>query len=353
MKAQDAQMKAQDAQMKKLASENASLQSKLRDANNGNTARTSPSQSKVTQRMEQKLSSEATLEEFENWRYLWDMFVGVNELKKIPVETQVQHLCLSFTADMLEVLRNKLKIPPDTEMSVDEILVEVRKHFRKKRNIILDKVDFMSRKQEEGESFDSYYNALQRIAKHAEIESETMDQKMVTKIIHGLRDSDLREKLLSIDPLPTTDDVVKRCIAAESSKKDNMALDKTKVNKAGKQQRGRSPSKGNKDSRGQSANKSGCTWCGNKKSHKDDRTKCPANGKECGSCGLKGHFTKVCFGQKKKMNHIRVKRAGKGPAPTIKAILQAGDNDPTQLTVLPDSGAEATVASNKLLRTSG
>ena len=179
--------------------------------------------------MDQKLSSEATLEEFENWRYLWDMFVGVNELKKIPVETQVQHLCLSFTSDMLEVLRNKLKIPSDTDMSVDEILVEVRKHFRKKRNIILDKVDFMNRRQEEGESFDSYYNAWQRIGRHAEIEAETVDQKMVAKIIHGLKDLELREKLLSIDPLPSADEVIKRCIAAESSKNDNMALDKTRI----------------------------------------------------------------------------------------------------------------------------
>ena len=228
------QLKAQGAQMKKLASENAALQNQIREANNGNSARTSQIQSKVTQRMDQKLSSEATLEEFENWRYLWDMFVGVNELKKIPVETQVQHLCLSFTSDMLEVLRNKLKIPSDTDMSVDEILVEVRKHFRKKRNIILDKVDFMNRRQEEGESFDSYYNALQRIGRHAEIEAETVDQKMVAKIIHGLKDLELREKLLSIDPLPSADEVIKRCIAAESSKNDNMALDKTRIQKIGK-----------------------------------------------------------------------------------------------------------------------
>ena len=58
--------------------------------------------------------------------------------------------------------------------------------------------------------------------------------------------------------------------------------------------------------RGPPRNQSGCFWCGDEKDHRDDRSECPANGKECNNCGIFGHFGKQCF-RKKNINCIKIR----------------------------------------------
>ena len=103
---------------------------------------------------------------------------------------------------MAETMKNLLGIGLDTQKTTDEVLEEFRKFFRQKTNIIVDRVEFWKRNQQEGESFLSYLKVLKKMAKRAELDGMKEEQLLVTKITHGIRDQNWQKKAPGSKPVP-------------------------------------------------------------------------------------------------------------------------------------------------------
>ena len=71
-------------------------------------------------------------------------------------------------------------------------------HFVSHRNIISERVKFNSRKQEDGETADSFITALYGLAEHCAF-GELHDELIRDRIVVGIKDADLSEKL-QLDP---------------------------------------------------------------------------------------------------------------------------------------------------------
>ena len=59
-----------------------------------------------------------------------------------------------------------------------------------------ERYKFYSRMQESGESYDHYRKALRQLAERCEFESITPNQILRDKLVFGIRDSKVRERLL-------------------------------------------------------------------------------------------------------------------------------------------------------------
>ena len=66
----------------------------------------------------------------------------------------------SMDSSMRTYVKNAIGIRDEDDETVEEIIQKMADHFRNKTSVAVDRVAFMKRKQEPGESFDNFYAAL-------------------------------------------------------------------------------------------------------------------------------------------------------------------------------------------------
>ena len=71
------------------------------------------------------------------------------------------------------VLQTKLD---DNSTSIDEVINEMQTYLRSQRNVVLDRKEFYSRNQQNGESFDDYYMIVSEIEIDFDISEEILVQ---------------------------------------------------------------------------------------------------------------------------------------------------------------------------------
>lgn len=64
------------------------------------------------------------------------------------------------------------------------------------------------RRQGLSEKFDKFYISLKRLENAANVCGTCVDARMATRIMEGIRDADTTNKLLTIDLIPTAQDIV-------------------------------------------------------------------------------------------------------------------------------------------------
>ena len=190
----------------------------------------------------------------------------------------------------------------DTDQSKNQpVLQRFAAYCQPLKNVPFERYKFYSTMQESGESYDHYRTALRQLAERCEFESITPNQILRDKLVFGIRDSKVRERLLREKnlSLEETDEI---CHSHETMVQQMRVAgdaglsvaDAGNVNavskkpKRGKRRRGRGSR--NANTRGNS-----CEFCG----REHDLAKlenCPAFGRSCNKCGKKNHFAKVCFG---------------------------------------------------------
>ena len=73
-------------------------------------------------------------------------------------------------------------------------------HFIKRRNVIFERAKFNMRKQEDGETADSFITALYELAEHCNY-GNLREEMIRDRLVVGIRDSKLSEKLQLDDAL--------------------------------------------------------------------------------------------------------------------------------------------------------
>ena len=80
--------------------------------------------------------------------------------------------------------------------------------MRSRRNIALDRVAFAERRQQPGEYFDDILVALRKFGANTDLCHECVDQRITTQIMLGIRDVELKTKLLAIHPYPPRQEAI-------------------------------------------------------------------------------------------------------------------------------------------------
>ena len=239
------------------------------------------------------LQADANYSKFLSWRETWQDYAMLIKLDSLEEETQRAHLRSCISEEMRNYIKCALGISKETSLSCNQILDDVEHHLRQRRNIALDRVAFEERRQQEGESFDNFFVNIKKLSAEADLCGHCLDQRLVTKIMTGVRCKDLKQKLLAISPFPELKEVINICRSYESSVRDSTSLDEKTLNKISKY---KLQKKSNPTDPVKTNSNNSCIRCGYNRHPLD---KCPARDATCGYCKKVGHWTKNCLLAKK------------------------------------------------------
>ena len=237
----------------------------------------------------------ASPDEWPKWLRRFERFRQASGLTEKSEEAQVNTLiyCMGDRAD--DILRS-FKLPEEDTKKYKVVKDKFEGHFVKRRKVIFERAKFNSRKQELSEPVDVFITALYTLAENCNY--GTLHDEMVRdRIVVGIRDSSLSEKL-QLDAELTLSTAVAKVRQAEEVKKQEPLLrgetpatgEKKPDIPVGAVQRGRRGGKVNRKPK--SAPRTTCTRCGKTPPH--DRHSCPARDAICRKCSKRGHFQVVC-----------------------------------------------------------
>ena len=147
------------------------------------------------------------------------------------------------------------------------------------------------------ESMDTYIRELKARVVDCNY-GQLEDSLLCDRLICGVSDEKLREKLLQTDDM-TMEKCITMCrrsevkasqVAERNELKETDAMTRDGRAPAAQAERHGPPQWRSQPTRDSTNSRTSCTWCG----YNHDRDKCPARDKECNYCHKMGHFSKVC-----------------------------------------------------------
>ena len=192
---------------------------------------------------------------------------------------------------------------------IKPLIKQFTEYCQGKRNITVIRYHFNTSRQKDGESFDTYLTDLRNKIRDCEY-GDLEDSLLRDRIVGGVRDETLREKLLQTEKLDITK-CMDLCRLSEISASHLKASNEQTVqqvkqkwrkgqgrgNPNGKQFQTKPPSK-YKGKGASTETGSKCRNCGGR--HRfTPREACPAYQKQCHACGKINHFQSVCLSTKR------------------------------------------------------
>lgn len=227
------------------------------------------------------------------------------------------------------------KIVDDKGDPTDEDDIVVAALFKKfddyckpKRNLIVERHKFNTRRQNPGEAVDHYITELKTLAASCEYGNLTNDL-ITSQLVAGIQSDKIRDRLLREGSGLTLEKTIDICrsheVTQEQMKLFHGECEVDSVNKrhSGQNNRARhssmtsdrnSRSKQVQEGRTERSNVVACRNCG--RNHEARR--CPAYGKECYRCQKKNHFGKMCRSDSKQSQR---------PNKEVKAIRADSSDD--------------------------
>ncbi|XP_069136748.1 uncharacterized protein [Argopecten irradians] len=234
----------------------------------------------------------------ENWRR-WsqrlDVYLTASGSTEKSEATQVAILLHTIGEDGMEIYNNFVFANDADKLKWEPVLDKFQEYCNPRKNTVIERYMFWETKQKEGESIDHFVTELKTRAKNCEFGDQT-NMMIRDRLIFGIDNTRLKERLLRDSADPTLDRVVEICRASEASARQIKEISEPGsspgmavhvVNKRAKHK----PSKHHqKTSQQKSTHSMKCSRCGT--SHK--KRECPAYGKNCLKCGKQNHFRSEC-----------------------------------------------------------
>jgi len=209
------------------------------------------------------------------------------------------------TYSLLESLVAPVKLTND-ELTYEELIKQLDKHFDSTRNIMTASFDFYSCYQKPGQTFQQWKAELCNKLKHcgftsSKLATKPQDRALRDMYVIGLRSAKIRQALLKVDD-PTLEEAEKIIQAAERIQADMKHFDSPlksndlgiarvfQEKKSKQNQREQQNSMNKNDSTPKSESKS-CDCCG-ATNHR--RNECKFREFTCHNCKQKGHLARVC-----------------------------------------------------------
>lgn len=231
------------------------------------------------------------------WIRRFERFRIATTLDGKEEEYQVNSLLYAM-GDAADDVLDVLPLTDADKKKYEAVKAAFDQHYVGKHNIIFERAQFNSRRQQDGESAEAYITAVHKLAEHCGF-GVLKDELIRDRIVVGIRDKRLSERL-QMDSDLTLAKAIQNVRLSETVKKQqtilhssaaedsvsNMDAIRTNTKMAKKQTW--------QQSKGQRPDRQGekeCGWCGRKKHSWKD---CPARDVECRKCQKKGHFAIVC-----------------------------------------------------------
>ncbi|XP_063394114.1 uncharacterized protein LOC134679168 [Cydia fagiglandana] len=257
----------------------------------------------VEYRMPAPLNLEVIEDLYPQWlrfKQAFRIFVSAAGLEKITEARKASVLLNCIGQPAQELYFNTLK-KDNTEdtAKLEEVITLFEEYFKPKSSEVINTWQFNKRIQEDGESFDSYYTELRRIAKNCNFDKQ-LDRMLRDRIVVGIREQRVQQKLLEIKDL-TLERAVDVCRSAELSREHARVLAKQTTAEVDAVQR-RAPAQHSKPSQSppNTQAKYNLSLLSNKKykckkcNTEHGPRACPAYGQRCENCNRYNHFKVGC-----------------------------------------------------------
>lgn len=234
----------------------------------------------------------------ENWRKFksaWNNYEIAAEVDEKPEKVRVAAFLSVIGEEALEVYETFVWTVDSESRKLEKVLEKFEKYCIPRSNVLFETYRFSSRKQNEGESIDSFVTALRRLADGCAFQDK--DRRIRDQVVLALRDDRIRERILR-EPDPNLQKVVEIVRATETAEYQlrKMTEQSTEVNKLQPNKYTQSFKKSNwQNSSKQSQDRVDCKFCGRK--HERRKESCPAWNKICNTCGKLNHFAMRCSGR--------------------------------------------------------
>lgn len=110
---------------------------------------------------------------------------------------------------------------PEKEETVDKVLEVLAEICLPKKNEIWDVYQFFNRKQQMGESFESFYSSLRKLVKPCDFDKQE-DKLLKVQIVLGVQSKNVQQRLLREDM--SLDKIVDYCKSVENAEKKSQVL---------------------------------------------------------------------------------------------------------------------------------
>ena len=327
----------------------------------------------------QQLEHDSDLANFVTWRQSFKDWAIATNIVNGDKNQYVAHLRSLLSTKMKSTLEHSIGIGATSNLDVDEILAALQAHIRATRSIAIDRVEFEKRVQGAKEKFNDYYVDLKKLSQNANILQCCLEARLITRLMAGCHDSEVREELMEKHDNLTLAQAVEIARSKEAAKRSASTIvksgeisvnavrsstpkskyksskimspqPKTPSHKVVPQSSTPSPQQnkqGNKNS-----NSTGCSKCGFP-THTRKDGKCPALEANCGTCNRKGHFANMCRSKTSQGRHVKalsVRHAHRDDSsPTIKVDIHHKGLHRGSTCAFPDSAAEVSIAGPKFL----
>ena len=237
---------------------------------------------------------------WEMFKQMWDNYEISSGLIDHAKGRRAATLLTCFTPSSLKVF-NSLPFATEAERKdIDVVLRKMSEHCKGVTNETYERYLFNTRSQGEREGINEFYAALLKQSKTCSY-GDLADSLIRDRIVVGIRDADIRKRLLQRTDLKL-EDCLKLVRAHEATSQQLQSMQAADVSYAGAgQSKFRHKNKPKFDKKGAASSDKKCPYCG-RASH--PRSKCPARDVDCNKCGKKGHFGIVCRSKEKKVQEV-------------------------------------------------
>ena len=242
-------------------------------------------------------------EDWPRWHKRFDRYRNAIGLKDKSGTVQVSTLVYSM-GDRAEDILTSMSLSQEDAADYDIVIQRLTNTSLEKRNVIYERARFNQRRQDEGETVDTFITALYKLAEHCQY-GQLHDKMIRDRIVVGFKDATLAEKL-QLDSDLTLEKAITRARQSESVKKNKHAIRSQfrevtedvsliRVKKPTKKQAPWTqqwrPRETKMPGKLQTRTEV-CGRCGQAPTH--SRSKCPAREAKCFKCEKTEHFGASC-----------------------------------------------------------
>ena len=138
---------------------------------------------------------------WKTWQKAWKRFEIATGVDKQDGVVRVSTLLSIIGEDGVKTFDTFTWAEGESEDNIDHVLKKFDEHCEPRTQVIYERYRFNNRKQEQGENVSTYLTELRTIARNCDHESITPDEILRDRLVLGIRDDKVRERLLRTDGL--------------------------------------------------------------------------------------------------------------------------------------------------------
>lgn len=288
---------------------------------------------------------------WKQWKKVWQRYEIATGIYKQENLVRVSTLLSVIGEEAVKAFDTFAWGEGQSENSITDVLAKFDEYCEPRTQVIYERYRFNNRKQEPGESISAYVTELRVIAKNCAHDEITPDEILRDRLVLGVRDEKVRERLLRVNDL-TLSKAIDICKAAEQTSQQLKLLASGTEESVGavRTQQRNEPPQNTRRPRDPPIQRTECRFCG----YQHGNRQCPAKGQTCHKCGQKNHFQSRCRATNPKVNTVeevpeevfRISKVGSRSRALITMEVGMQGNQ-SQVTFQLDTGAECNLISLK------